>query len=359
MKKFKDIRIKVNPAPKATFGTNPKDPWSAKYNIAEGLLDQYLASKGFDPRVITPNQKVSYAKSSAFIKWKQDRMAHHVQGESYNGPRGDKLIARSHAAYRAGDKETSSRAHKLAMKAGEKYRSDPVNREKAIAHIMSGAKADYNKPGRNWTGDSVEYPEDTNVISEISDATLNSYKEKAKKSADDLSSKGQHKKSTDRWMGVMKATGKQIEKTTASIKKHLNKEDTWQDSYAATQTVGQEIKSDDPPTFSKNKKLKVTKEDVMKSARIIKSIYKNKKVAEETYDWEKDDKSVKTYGKKPTMSVQAKEKSFGENKPDAAAIMSGGKTLTGDKRDTIEIDPMMKVRPGSVVFTPASKKSPQ
>ena len=357
MKKFREIRVKVNPAPKATFGTNPKDPWSAKYNIAEGLLDQYLASKGFDPRVITPNQKVSYAKSSAFIKWKQDRMAHHVQGESYNGPRGDKLIARSHAAHRAGDKETSNRAHKLAMKAGEKYRSDPVNREKAIAHIMSGAKADYNKPGRNWTGDSVEHPEDTNVISEISNATLDSYKEKAKKSADDLSSKGQYKKSTNRWSNVMKATGKQIDRTTASIKKHLTKEDKFQDTYAATQTVGMEVDTDSIPP--KNKRLIVTKEDKMKSARIIKSIYKNKKVAEETYDWEKEDKSVKTYGKKPSMSLDPKEKSFGENKPDAAAVMSGGKTLTGEKRDNIEIDPMMKVRPGSVVIMPTSKKSPQ
>jgi hypothetical protein len=86
--------------------------------------------------------------------------------ESYDGPRGDKLMARSHAAYRAGDKETSTRAHQLAKRAGEKYRSNPENREKAIRHIMSGAKADYNKPGRNWTGDSVEYPEDTNVVSE-------------------------------------------------------------------------------------------------------------------------------------------------------------------------------------------------
>jgi hypothetical protein len=31
-------------------------------------------------------------------------------------------------------------------------------------------------------------------------------------------------------------------------------------------------------------------------------------------------------------------------KPQAAAIMTGGTTLTGEKRDTIEIDPMMKMR---------------
>jgi len=76
------------------------------------------------------------------------------------------------------------------------------------------------------TGDSVEHPEDTSVISEISSATLDSYKEKAKKSADDLSAKGEYRKSTNRWSNIMKATGKQIDKTTASIKKSLNKEET-------------------------------------------------------------------------------------------------------------------------------------
>ena len=62
-------------------------------------------------------------------------------------------------------------------------------------------------------------------IKEVSSELLDRYKTKAKKSADDLASKGQYKKSTDRWMGVMKATGKQIDKTTAGIKKSLNKEE--------------------------------------------------------------------------------------------------------------------------------------
>ena len=80
--------------------------------------------------------------------------------ETYNGPRGDKLIARSHAAFKAGDKETSSRAHKLAMKAGQKYRSNPENNAKAIAHIMSGASQDYKdqekKRGIGHVRDHVE-----------------------------------------------------------------------------------------------------------------------------------------------------------------------------------------------------------
>lgn len=67
---------------------------------------------------------------------------------------------------------------------------------------------------------------------------------------------------------------------------------------------------------------------------------------EDLYDHEKADKSVATYGKKPKFDAADKKDSQGENKPKAAAVLSGGTTLTGQSRDTIEIDPMMRVRPG-------------
>jgi hypothetical protein len=67
---------------------------------------------------------------------------------------------------------------------------------------------------------------------------------------------------------------------------------------------------------------------------------------EDTYDWEKDDKSTASYGKKPKVSTPDPKKSMGENKPDAAAVLTGGTTLTGQPRDTVEIDPMMRKRPG-------------
>lgn len=61
----------------------------------------------------------------------------------------------------------------------------------------------------------------------------------------------------------------------------------------------------------------------MKSARIIKSIYKGKMKKENIYDWEKDDK------------------------PNAKIVMSGGTTMTGQPRDTVEIEPVLKTRPNS------------
>ena len=83
-----------------------------------------------------------------------------------------------------------------------------------------------------------------------------------------------------------------------------------------------------------------------KSARIIKSIYKKKNMKEDIYDHEKDDKSTVVYGKKPKISNIDDKAGMGENKPEAAAVMSGGTTLTGQNRDVVEIDPMMRKRPG-------------
>jgi len=80
---------------------------------------------------------------------------------------------------------------------------------------------------------------------------------------------------------------------------------------------------------------------------MIKALYKkHRMVKEEIYDHEKEDKSVATYGKKPKFDKTDKDDTVGEKKPEAAAVMSGGTTLTKQKRDTIEIDPLMRVRPG-------------
>ena len=116
------------------------------------------------------------------------------------------------------------------------------------------------------------------------------------------------------------------------------KNENYQDPMAATSMPNGGANSpDDVTPKDKGKKLI----QMSKSARIIKSIYKRKGMKEEIYDHEKEDKSVATYGKKP--KIQTTGDSTME-KPQAAAIMTGGTTLTGEKRDTIEIDPMMKMR---------------
>jgi len=82
---------------------------------------------------------------------------------------------------------------------------------------------------------------------------------------------------------------------------------------------------------------------------------KKKKLKEDMHDHEKEDKSVATYGKKPKFEKAEKDEG-GEKKPQAAAVMTGGTTLTGSKRDTIEIDPMMRNRPGQPDVTKKDDK---
>ena len=84
-----------------------------------------------------------------------------------------------------------------------------------------------------------------------------------------------------------------------------------------------------------------------KAAKMVKDL-KKKTVKEETYDWEKDDKSSmqKPYGKAPKINVTDKKGTLGDTKPEARAVMKGGTTLTGQPRDMVEIDPSMANRPG-------------
>ena len=61
--------------------------------------------------------------------------------------------------------------------------------------------------------------EEVEQINELSPELLQRYKEKAKQSIETLKSQKKYRKMNDRWMAHMKATGKQIEKTTETLRK--------------------------------------------------------------------------------------------------------------------------------------------
>jgi hypothetical protein len=345
----------------------------------------------------------------------------------------------------------------------------------AIAHFredVGDAKAATNADG--FSNPALEKPEiekKKKKINELDTKTLDRYKTKAKASADDLTAKGQHRKSGNRWLNIMKATGKQIDKTTASVKKTLNEPKELMQAGGSAQTpkltqeglvenhfvvvqntkenrsdmvVGQNGRPVVHPTqhhaehhavklqnqsdphlqyryggtlkeetlrdrvemakvnavtqvknikgfmFDEHQDVRygnlmsaMKKLDETKKLHELKSTtrdsYKEKatsqvkelephaksgeykdiakrlidrrkkglaRLKEDLYDHEKEDKSVATYGKKPKFEKADKDDSKGEKKPEAAAVMSGGTTLTGNTRDTIEIDPMMRARPG-------------
>ena len=72
----------------------------------------------------------------------------------------------------------------------------------------------------------------------------------------------------------------------------------WKRDHMYESHVSEEMDSD-KDSLSENRK-----KELSKSARMIKSIYKkHRMVKEDLYDHEKEDKSVKTYGKKPKHDV--------------------------------------------------------
>lgn len=199
---------------KETFGTNPLDPWSTKANISEmeeidesASLNQYLMSRGINPKYVSMPTKVAHSKSAQFLKWKRDHMNMREESEATKKPLKK-------------DCETPPKGNQM----------------------------------------SVMVPE----------------------SQDD------------------------------------------------------EVKI----------KILTKNQSVTHALGMLNKVMKKKVVKEALYDHEKEDKSVATYGKKPKHDVADPKDSSGEKKPRAAAVLSGGTTLTGSKRDTVEIDPMMRVRPG-------------
>jgi len=225
------------------------------------------------------------------------------------------------------------------------------------------------------------------VVNELSNELLGSYKKKAGEQASAADKAGDFKTGNKRFSGIVKATKKQFandvkeetldELNKDTLKSYLNKStEIRKDSKSELKDIEKrpEIYKDNTDKAQQNlatraNKLKTTitkrttglnrafnklhgvaeaadRKEMTKSARMIKALYKRKNVKEETYDWEKEDKSVQTYGKKPTVQMTDKKNSYGEEKPKAAITMTGGTTLTGTKRDDVQIDPMMNKRAG-------------
>jgi hypothetical protein len=91
--------------------------------------------------------------------------------------------------------------------------------------------------------------------------------------------------------------------------------------------------------------------------RIMEIVLSSRKINEDLYDHEKQDKMDKGLGnKQPKLEKADKKDSEGEKKPQAAAVLSGGKTMTGQERDIIELDPLMRNRPNQPDVTKKDDK---
>ena len=269
-------------------------------------VGSYLMSKNEEVESIDEVSTTGY--HAAAVKSRQDAAVKVMSSMGQDKAAKTKLNARN-----AGLKRLSDRTSAEMKKANSGPQRQSVRKEPTEAERRGYGQGRY-------MGDSVEHDDET--IVEAQSAAI-------------------------RWQKALEAAKKKREeeerRNAENAKRALTpvKEDKFQDPMAATQTVGNEVEN--PSCSCEDNR----KSQMSKSARIIKSIYKRKNMKEELYDHEKEDKPTTSYGKKPKMSVTKPTDNVGENKPDAAAVLTGGKTLTGQTRDTIEIDPMMKKRPGS------------
>ena len=289
-----------------TFGTNPRDPWSAKADIAEavgtpkGLLDKYLKSRGINPRYVSKDQKDAHTKTGEFQNW----MSSHVHEDVVT-------------------EDDQDKAKELMNKFLISKGIDPryVTKDEKDAHSKTG---EFDRWVQNHLSKAHEefVPEDLGY----------------------LALQGQGGRTKERSKDISKSSKSYKEiKTPPGPGSH--NEEVYQDSKAATQTVFD----------GANNPKDCSERELSRSAKLIKKIY-NKKVNEDLYDHEKADKSVATYGKKPKFDKTDPKDSLGEKKPQAAAVLSGGTTLTGEPRDTIEIDPAMRNRPGQPDVTKKDDK---
>jgi hypothetical protein len=396
----KVMLIKKNLAPAAKpLGVNPQDPWSTKANITEAsekeLLHRFLKAKGINPDFVAKDTKIAHSKSGEFLKWRRDHefeeqtvvsptLQHHKALEKRSkvlgniGPAQQKysmheeiendidlmleLLEYAIAEGIYTDDEEIARhlvkkygknvdAHHIQLARHfhpEKHKTTPERIAKHVNRLLGKPVTEATKPT------ALDRFRAAAAEREKKHAEIEKKQSKdgsGMTSAIDRLEK--HLNKEEKSSGVSKKKETEFHKkldtlvhSTFGKRKDEMKEDIYQDSQASTQTPSDmgTTANQTEPTYSRRK-------EMSKSARIIKSIYKKKGVVkEDMYDHEKEDKSVQTYGKKPKMNMTDKKDSFGEEKPDAAAIMTGGTTMTGEKRDDVEIDPMMRNKPGQNTF---------
>lgn len=381
--------VKQKVAPKSTFGTDPKDPWSAKANISEdALLDKFLNSRGINPKFVSKDTKDAHSKTGEFLKWKQDHLGIKVEGMT---------TTPSPTEMRKKALQKSEKSHKEVHSDGDLIKSEGVIKNvkrwvlskdapsragieigKMLKAREGGDKESANKHFNRYkkfnklTSESVDKKDTITLDIPLMIRVLEYAREDAK---DDMALHKVVEKLIDiRNKGILsmddydfivsikedvdlgfeyelvETEDKSLKKTLAKLKyakdsEALRKkqlaigENIYQDPHAATQTVFDGANNTDDCSCERKRQLS-------KSARMIKALYKSKGMKEELNDWEKEDKSVASPGKKPKIQTMDKKMGLGE-KPKAAAVMTGGKTMTGVQRDDIEIDPVMKNRPGA------------
>ena len=335
-----------------------------------GLLMTFIRAKGLDPLTMHGNQKASYSRSSEFRVFKRKHRP--VKEASGMGERGDdwneasspaqqaaiavnmkkKGIKPKHFKEEADKKDTIILDIPLLIRVLELAREDiktDMDLHRVVERLIdirtkgmltmddynfiAGLKEEFQIDEMKKTPDNMDA--DTIGVAREGSICWPGYKRKVgtKKYTPGscvkeepvsesnggrqykVKSIGYHPKKGDYYISPQ--SGQPVYKSGVQVGDHENpktgeikkkiREDKYQDPHAATQTVGMEVEG---------------------KSRAFKAIKKLTKVNETTYDWEKTEK----------------ENDSGKKQMTAKIIMKGGKTMTGQDRDTIQIDPIVRTK---------------
>ena len=352
VKKSSDVVKAVvhKPAAKSTFGTDPKDPWSTKAGIDENvtsrradLLSKFYKSRGWNVNYISKNKKVAQSKTGDYEKWKRDHGIY--ESEICSQCQVDPCICDD--------------SHGFVDKMDESYynnRTGFTKRKREDDEYHNGpdpVKHTYNytvsKDGGEKHQRTVTTPPTRSAKHEVEHMARNHlekqgytiHEESMVEMDKSQTPPGRDGSGTNSDAGKKEyiakmVTPKEVTKKAAAIlnKSFKNvKEDNMADPQCACQSPFDGANTTDDVAPKKSK-----------AAKMVKEIYSKHRLAEDLYDWEKSDKQGEQYGKAPKVKKTDGVNQLGDKKANAGMILKGGTTLTGQPRDTVEIDPMLKNR---------------
>ena len=396
--KFVSRDTKISHAKSAEFQKWKNDRKMMEEIVTEAseteLLAKYLNSRGINPKYATKDMKIAHSKSGQFQKWKRDHQHDELNEETdevdtitVDIPLMIRLLELARE-----DVKTDMELHKITerlieirgkgMLSMEDYDFIANGKAKIKEEVLDESPKEggkrkfsgmydpapkgtfaYDQAMRKKKHDEIEKNQSkdgSGMTSAINRLEKHLNKEEVVTEMD--KSQDAPGRDTEHKLGGKEYTGTPVKakKFHTGVLKSLNKafkkptSENTLDSMAATESPCDcSDNTNSTPTTGKSY-----------AAKMVKGLKKT--VKEETYYWEKDDKSSqeKSYGKAPKINVTDKKGTLGDTKPEARVVMKGGKTLTGQPRDMVEIDPSMKQRPGQQdkgqnTFTnPIAKKSP-
>lgn len=327
-----------------------------------GLLMSFIKSKGLNPLTMDGNQKKAYARSSEFKIFKM----HHVKEVSGMGERGDdwneeKKPKVKKVQEEADTKDVVSMDIPLLIRVLEFIREDvktDMDLHRVVENLIDLRNEGVLTMEHYDKAVKINMKEEAEQIEELSSDLLGRYKKAAGAQASTADKAGDYAKGNKRFSGIMKATRKQFDNDAKKVNElknipdnmdgddHITREEKKMKGadpcWKGYQMVGTKKKGsrtvpncvpeqvqegiggieDSPMSATNSVKAMESQQRKknMKSARIIKSIYKKTAKNETMYDWEKDDK------------------------PNAKITLQGGTTMTGKPRDTVEIEPVLKTK---------------